>query len=196
MKIGKPHPFGDKWLIRWSDENGRRCKRVFDKYVDAAHMLAVEVARVKEVKRGVRLGAPPDKTFDQLCDYWLEHRAKEKRSGYHDESIIRAHLRPTFGKLLLREIGVAEKVEHGGKTRRYLVFHDTRHTFASHWMMKGGDIFRLQKILGHKSMQMTQRYAHLAPAVFAGDHGRLGAAIPTSGGAVLAFPGSAGNGGN
>ncbi|MFC1611269.1 tyrosine-type recombinase/integrase [Myxococcota bacterium] len=64
--------------------------------------------------------------------------------------------------------------ERHGKLRRYIVFHDTRHTFASHWMMSGGDIFKLQKILGHKSMQMTQRYAHLAPEAFASDHDRLG----------------------
>ena len=44
------------------------------------------------------------------------------------------------------------KLQHKGKERRYICFHDLRHTFASHWMMNGGDIFKLQKILGHKSM--------------------------------------------
>lgn len=29
--------------------------------------------------------------------------------------------------------------------------------------MKGGNIYDLQKILGHSSLEMTQRYAHLAP---------------------------------
>jgi integrase len=42
-------------------------------------------------------------------------------------------------------------------------FHDLRHTFASHFMMKGGNIYDLQKILGHSSLEMTQRYAHLSP---------------------------------
>jgi integrase len=42
-------------------------------------------------------------------------------------------------------------------------FHDLRHTFASHFMMNGGNIYDLQKILGHTSLEMTQRYAHLAP---------------------------------
>jgi len=53
-------------------------------------------------------------------------------------------------------------------------FHDLRHTFASRWMLRGGDLFKLQKILGHKSMAMTLRYAHLAPKAFAGDLGRFG----------------------
>jgi site-specific recombinase XerC len=41
-------------------------------------------------------------------------------------------------------------------------FHDIRHTFASHFMMNGGNIYDLQKILGHTSLEKTQRYAHLA----------------------------------
>lgn len=42
-------------------------------------------------------------------------------------------------------------------------FHDLRHTFASHFMMNGGNIYDLQKILGHTEMEMTMRYAHLSP---------------------------------
>lgn len=41
--------------------------------------------------------------------------------------------------------------------------HVMRHTFASHFMMNGGNILALQKILGHSSLQMTMRYAHLSP---------------------------------
>lgn len=45
----------------------------------------------------------------------------------------------------------------------WLHFHDLRHTFASHWMMNGGDLYVLKDILGHKTIAMTQRYAHLSP---------------------------------
>jgi integrase len=45
-----------------------------------------------------------------------------------------------------------------------LHFHDLRHTCASQWMMDGGDLYALRGILGHKSIAMTQRYAHLSPA--------------------------------
>ncbi|HSY21588.1 MAG TPA: site-specific integrase [Polyangiaceae bacterium] len=70
------------------------------------------------------------------------------------------------------------KVCRGTKERPYIRFHDLRHTFASHWMMSGGSIFRLQKILGHKSTQMTMRYSHLAPDAFADDYGRLAETAP------------------
>lgn len=41
--------------------------------------------------------------------------------------------------------------------------HVLRHTFASHFMMNGGNILVLQQILGHQSITMTMRYAHFAP---------------------------------
>ena len=42
-------------------------------------------------------------------------------------------------------------------------FHDLRHTAASTYASRGCDIISLKNILGHKSIEMTQRYAHLMP---------------------------------
>jgi site-specific recombinase XerD len=42
-------------------------------------------------------------------------------------------------------------------------FHDLRHTFASHMVMKGVDIVTVSKLLGHANLVMTMRDAHLAP---------------------------------
>jgi integrase len=55
---------------------------------------------------------------------------------------------------LLRELGMRE-VERP--------WHLLRHTFASHFVMSGGNILALQKILGHSDVKMTMVYAHLAP---------------------------------
>lgn len=41
--------------------------------------------------------------------------------------------------------------------------HVLRHTFASHYMMNGGDILTLQRVLGHASLAMTMKYAHFSP---------------------------------
>lgn len=40
-------------------------------------------------------------------------------------------------------------------------FHDLRHTFASHFLMRTRDLKALQEILGHSKIEMTMRYAHL-----------------------------------
>ncbi|HCK0626374.1 TPA: tyrosine-type recombinase/integrase [Vibrio parahaemolyticus] len=40
--------------------------------------------------------------------------------------------------------------------------HVLRHTFASYYMMNGGNIIALQRILGHSDIKQTMRYAHLA----------------------------------
>lgn len=41
--------------------------------------------------------------------------------------------------------------------------HVLRHTFASHYVMNGGNIVKLRDTLGHSEITTTMRYAHLAP---------------------------------
>ena len=53
--------------------------------------------------------------------------------------------------------------------RRYrLTFHSMRHTFASWLALKGTDIYRIQKLMRHKRIEMTMRYAHLIPDAMRG----------------------------
>ena len=46
---------------------------------------------------------------------------------------------------------------------RHEPFHTLRHTFASWAVMRGVTLKELQELLGHASLAMTMRYAHLAP---------------------------------
>jgi len=354
--MSKPVKHRGKWRIRWVDENGSRQSEVYDSYRDAKIMLEQHKAEVTQIKEGIKIGYLRGKTFNDLADWWIKFYAPNKRSFKDDESIIKCHFRPAFGRLKLAQIGTHhierfrmerkhlaiktvsnilsllktmlnravdlgwlvmvpkfkvprvpihnldfsylktdeeiknflssakqeedamvevvyrtaiytglragelaglnwddvdfnrgiitvqrsyngptktgeirripifnilqaplndwmqekrstrivfpnqrgrrlgkchrifqeklhrvleragfERVKRNNKLRYYVRFHDLRHTFASHFMMHGGDLFKLQKILGHKSISMTLRYAHLSPDAFAGEYDRFGA---------------------
>lgn len=58
--------------------------------------------------------------------------------------------------------------------------HDLRHVFASHFVMAGGDIFTLQRLLGHSTPQLTSdTYAHLSPTHLAREAERVSFPIPS-----------------
>lgn len=54
-----------------------------------------------------------------------------------------------------------KKAQTRAKMERHIRFHDLRHTYASHFVMNGGDIFVLQKLLGHTDISTTMIYSHL-----------------------------------
>ena len=52
-------------------------------------------------------------------------------------------------------------------------WHALRHSFASHFVMAGGNILALQRILGHHDIKETMIYAHLAPDFLSDEMDRL-----------------------
>jgi integrase len=68
---------------------------------------------------------------------------------------------PSGSRLTDIRVGFLNACERANITD--LHFHDLRHTFASQFVMACGDLYILKEILGHKSITMTQRYAHLSP---------------------------------
>jgi len=50
-----------------------------------------------------------------------------------------------------------------GYVQLVFVWHDIRHTFASRLVMAGVPLKAVQELMGHRSIEMTARYAHLAP---------------------------------
>jgi len=71
-----------------------------------------------------------------------------------------------FSKKNGERYGNIRKAFEGAKKRAGITdfrFHDLRHTFASYLVMAGIDLKTVQELLGHKTFNMTLRYAHLSP---------------------------------
>lgn len=125
---------------RWSEAEGLRVSQVRGGQV---HFTGT--------KSGKNRSVPMDDALIASLNAHLEKR-------YGDDKAI-AERFFMFGYGAFREA-----VEKSGLTLpRGQLTHVLRHTFASHFMMNGGNILVLQKILGHSSLMMTMRYAHLAP---------------------------------
>ena len=66
----------------------------------------------------------------------------------------------TYAKRNIKRIDRAHKKVCENAGIEDFRFHDLRHTFASHVLMRGGSLKDVQELLGHKTMTMTLRYAH------------------------------------
>jgi integrase len=48
-------------------------------------------------------------------------------------------------------------------SRQKGVFHTLRHSYASRLVMENVDLYTVQKLMGHSTISMTERYSHPAP---------------------------------
>jgi len=76
------------------------------------------------------------------------------RGGVRQKSVSKAFFRA------VESLGLNEGIED---PRERIVFHTLRHTFASWLAIQGTPLFTIKELMGHKSLSMTERYAHLIP---------------------------------
>lgn len=92
------------------------------------------------------------------------------RRRFLGEHLIAKLLRETLAKLGIEPM---------------IFYRASRHSFASQWVRGGGTLEKLQEILGHSSVLVTERYAHLLPGRFSdADRGRIQNEAPTTLGGV------------
>jgi integrase len=95
-------------------------------------------------------------------------KARRKRIQLKSEYVFCHEVRKTDRKgnlLLYQPVGDISNAFDSAVKRadiEHCRFHDLRHTFASHLIMRGRTPKEIQELLGHKDISMTMRYAHLA----------------------------------
>ena len=87
----------------------------------------------------------------KVDDYLLSGKA----TRLSDNAMART-IRPTLNKLFNAGLKKDDR-------KNRVVIHTFRHTFASHLAINGTPIFTIQKLMNHKDIKMTMRYAKLAP---------------------------------
>ncbi len=106
--------------------------------------------RFTKTKGRKQLLVPITKTLNEVLQLYLQYRR-----GLPDDYLICSQ----NGDKIERD-GLIHAVAKYNRSRDVTKTscHMFRHTFAKHWIINNGDIFRLQKILGHEDIKVTQQY--------------------------------------
>ena len=140
-------------------DHHRRVLDLFERHVQVAETKLSSAINANESKQRLAvLQANKEK-----AEKWLEGAERWVFPSYDRNAnlVPLKDVKVGFGKLL-RDAGI-----------RGFRFHDLRHTFASHFMMNGGNLYTLAKLLGHKNIKMTMRYADLSQDYIDGERERL-----------------------
>ena len=106
-------------------------------------------------ERRVPIGTQAKKA---LVDYMTRERGEAANPRDEDILFLNVDRNPVTANVVekvLQRVKVAAKVPK-------LHPHICRHTFSVRYLVNGGDVFSLQKILGHTSLEMTRKYVNLA----------------------------------
>jgi len=183
---------GELFGLRWQDVHLEH--RRLD--VTRSYELAPKSSKARHLRLNVEL-VPILREWERHCPPVKDELVFPVRSGRDPHEQLRARQKAASGtgeqaraaRKRLRDIvlpspayrmgrhedmlGLEELLEAASCTPMQRPWHALRHTFASHYMMSGGNILTLQKILGHSDIKMTMIYAHLAPDYLGDEMDRL-----------------------
>jgi integrase len=149
------------WLTR------EQITRLLKALEDSRNESALVVTRIC-LSTGARWGEAEGLTRQQFRDgkiVYSKTKSGRVRSVPYQDDVIDAYIDGKKGQLFTPCSGAFRKAVDRADIELPAgqLTHVCRHTFASHYLMNGGDILTLQRILGHSSLTMTMRYAHFAP---------------------------------
>lgn len=90
----------------------------------------------------------------KLATVLSKYIRKVKPTEYLFTNRSGTQLTPNSVKLAIRSYNRSKGVDKGS-------IHLFRHTFAKNYLLSGGDVFKLQRLLGHSTLDMTRHYVNL-----------------------------------
>lgn len=154
----------DAFMIAVLYETGMRIGELADFRVEDIRETEIQVRGKGEKDRVVMM--PPD-----LAQALRRHLVKRRISRGHVFQPVQQHSNHPndhFGTMRMRQRIQNEFHRHGIKMHP----HQLRHSFAINWLKAGGDLRSLQKLLGHDSLETTQRYLNFTDNHLSEDYQR------------------------
>jgi len=131
---------------------GNRLKTIINLKIGDVDVNNMEI-KLKTVKNKKPYIIPMSTALKKVYIEYLKHRGGEA----DDYLFCTSHSEQITRDSMISAVKKYNKSRGVSKTSIHLF----RHTFAKNWVMNGGDIFRLQKILGHSSLEMVKEYVSM-----------------------------------
>ncbi len=112
------------------------------------------VVYVSVTKNRKALIVPFNRTMRGILQEFLKYRQHQSNEDYLFCNVFGKQLTKSTSYHMLYEYNKRRGVDTTG-------IHRYRHTFAKQWILNGGNVVTLSKILGHSSLQITQNYINL-----------------------------------
>lgn len=159
--IAKPRPKDSfvEWrtwaIVNWALSTGNRAATIRNVQLQDVDFRRKEI-RVRHTKnKKVQVPIPMGREIQYvLKEYIKKFRSTAQPTDYLFCDVSGEQLSETALASSIRRYNKSRGVENTS-------IHSLRHTFARQWLLNTGDVFRLQKILGHSTLEMTRRYTNL-----------------------------------
>ena len=112
------------------------------------------VVYVKVTKNRKPLIVPLNQTIVNILNEYLKYRQHKTNDAYLFCNVFGQQLTKSTSYYMLYNYNKRRGVETTG-------IHRYRHTFAKQWILNGGNVVSLSKLLGHSSLEITQNYINL-----------------------------------
>ena len=112
------------------------------------------VVYITVTKNRKTLIVPFNRTMCEILKEFLKYRQHKSEDDYLFCNVFGKQLNKSTSYHMLYEYNKRRGVETTG-------IHRYRHTFAKQWIVNGGNVVSLSKILGHSSLEITQNYVNL-----------------------------------